>query len=282
MNTVAVETAPSRPFLKWVGGKTRLLPKILPYVPDLFENYYEPFLGGGAMYFAVRDRLAGIAHLHDLNGQLINVWQQVQAEPRALFEAMEYYASNDSKEFYYQQRLITPESQIEQAARVIYLNQTCWNGLWRVNKWGQFNVPWGQRAFRGIPFEILHSTSALLTTANITSEDFRDTLSRPQSGDFVYLDPPYLPISETSKFHLYTERRFRGPDLGELAALCHEMTDRGVHWIMSNRYGAGLRELFPHNEIVSFTARRSVAAQNRRDVEEIKSPEALILSPGIS
>lgn len=270
-------TPPLRPFLKWAGGKTRLLTRILPYVPDRFENYHEPFLGGGAMFFAVRSRMTGSANLHDLNDRLVNVWRTVQQDPAGLFEAMAYYRANDSKDFYYEQRQAEPATLAGQAAWFIYVNQTSWNGLWRVNKWGQFNVPWGDRPFRGIDSDTLHRISDALIGASITHDDFRVTLEKPQPGDFVYLDPPYLPISDTSKFYLYTEKRFRAPDLAELATLCQALTERGVHWVMSNRDTEQVRDLFSGHEIVRFTARRSVAAQNRRDVEKTDSPEALIL-----
>ena len=271
------QTQRPRPFLKWAGGKTRLLPKILPYVPTDVRDYHEPFLGGGAMFFTVANRLAGVAHLHDLNSQLINVWQRVQQDPDVLLEALAFYADQDSKEFDYEQRAAEPSTLASQAARFVYLNQTSWNGLWRVNRWGKFNVPWGQRPFRGMDRDALFAISDLLVGATITSDDFRVTLQKPQAGDFVYLDPPYLPISDTSKFYLYNQVRFRAPDLEDLAALCHELTSRGVAWMMSNRDTPQVRELFADNEIVQFTARRSVAAQNRRDIEQADSPEALIL-----
>jgi DNA adenine methylase len=253
------------------------LPKILPYVPDSFDSYHEPFLGGGALFFAVRERIGGTAYLHDLNEVLTNVWQVVQQDPSGLSRALAYYAVNDSKDFYYGQRNDPPATRVDRAAWFLYLNQTAWNGLWRVNKWGQFNVPWGDRPFRGFDDEALARISDALIGASITAEDFRVTLGKPKAGDFVYLDPPYLPISDTSKFHLYTERRFRAPDLNELAQLCQDLTDRGVHWMMSNRDTEQVRDLFPDSRIVRFTARRSLAAQNRRDVEQPQSPEALIL-----
>lgn len=266
-----------RPFLKWAGGKGRLLTRILPYLPASFDNYHEPFLGGGAMFFAVRERMTGAAHLHDLNDVLINVWQRVQEDPAALSAELEWYHQRDSKDFYYEQRSAEPKTRTQQAARFIYLNQTAWNGLWRVNKFGQFNVPWGDRPFRGIDEDTLFRISDALIGATLTNMDFRDSLEKPRAGDFVYLDPPYLPISDTSKFHLYTEKRFRAPDLAELADLCHRLTDRRVHWIMSNRDTRQVRDLFPGCDIIRFTTRRSVAAQNRRDVEELDSPEALLI-----
>ena len=269
-----------RPFLKWAGGKG-LLPKLLPYVPDRFDDYHEPFLGGGAMFFAVRDRIGGVAHLHDLNEHLTNVWQCVQQDPSGFLAGMKSFLEYDSEDFYYAQRSATPPRLVEQAARFVYLNQTSWNGLWRVNKWGQFNVPWGRRPFRGLDPQIVYRIADALMGASITSEDFRDTLRKPQAGDFVYIDPPYLPLSDTSKFYLYTERRFRAPDLLELADLCHVLTERGVLWMMSNRDTEQVRRLFPANRIIRFTARRSVAAQNRRDIELADSPEALVLGRGV-
>jgi DNA adenine methylase len=266
-----------RPFLKWAGGKTRLLARILPHVPETFDNYHEPFLGGGAMFFAVRERATGTAHLHDLSDVLVNVWLHVRDDPSALLEALEYYREHDSKDFFYEQRTAEPDTRVEQAARFIYLNQTAWNGLWRVNRWGQFNVPWGQRPFRGLDEDVMYRTSDALIGATVTADDFRATLEKPRAGDFVYLDPPYLPLSDTSKFFLYTEKRFRAPDLAELASICTDLTERGVSWIMSNRDTEQVRELFGDHTIVRFTTRRSVAAQNRRDVEAAHSPEALVI-----
>lgn len=277
---VAARTS-ARPFLKWVGGKTRLLPRLVPYVPASFADYHEPFLGGGAMFFAVQERMSGMPHLHDLNEELVNAWQCLQQDPSGLLRAMEHYLVNDSKTFYYEQRSAAPQTCVDRAARFIYLNQTSWNGLWRVNRWGGFNVPWGDRPFRGLTEETVYRVSELLIGASITSNDFRVALQKPQAGDFVYLDPPYLPISDTSKFYLYTQRRFRLPDLEQLADLCQGLTDRGVMWMMSNRDTQNVRDLFPRETIIRFTARRGVAAQNRRDVEATNSPEVLIVGGGL-
>ncbi|WP_163275571.1 DNA adenine methylase [Cellulomonas iranensis] len=274
---LAPATRPLKPFIKWAGGKTRLLPKLLPHLPSTFTDYYEPFLGGGAMFFAARDRMCGVPHLHDLNEELVNAWLAVRDCPSALQAELDVLKEQDSEEFYYSMRPRQPVEPLERAARFIYLNQTSWNGLWRVNRWGGFNVPWGQRAFRGLDDELVDALEAALKDAVITVEDFRTTLTRPKAGDFVYLDPPYLPISDTSKFYLYTEKRFRKPDLEELAGLCHQLTERGVHWVLSNRDTPLVRELFVGARIVSLTTRRSVAAQNRRDVEKVDSPEVIVI-----
>lgn len=266
-----------RPFLKWAGGKSRLLQRILPHVPRAIENYHEPFLGGGAMFFAVRSRMNGTAHLTDLNEELITAWLAVQHHQDELYDALQHYAEQDSKDFYLSVRPLQLEGTVARAARFIYLNQTSWNGLWRVNKWGEFNVPWGDRPFRGISREKMARLAEALSDVVIVHGDFRKALDRPAVGDFVYLDPPYLPISDTSKFYLYTEQRFREPDLRELASLCRDLSRRGVHWIMSNRDTPLVRELFSDAQIVGLTVRRSVAAQNTRDVEARQSPEVIVV-----
>ena len=254
------DTTPLRPFLKWAGGKTRLLARILPHVPETFDNYHEPFLGGGAVFFAVRERTTGTAHIHDLNDILVNVWRQVRDDPAALLEALEYYRAKDSKDFYYEQRTAEPTTGVEQAARFIYLNQTAWNGLWRVNRRGQFNVPWGQRPFRGIDEDVMHRTSDALIGATISSEDFRVTLEKPRGGD-LRIPRPSIPAAlrhlEVLPLH---RKRFRAPDLAELARICDGLTESGVYWIMSNRDTAQVRDLFVGHTIIRFTTRRSVAA----------------------
>jgi len=270
----------SRPFLKWAGGKTRLLGRILPHVPARFSDYHEPFLGGGAVFFAVQDRFNGVAHLADLNEELIHAWIAVRDHADELQQALRVYEQNDSKEFYLGVRTDNPVGLVPRAARFIYLNQTSWNGLWRVNRWGQFNVPWGDREFRGLSNLTLASLDWSLARAEVRCEDFREALARPQRGDFVYLDPPYLPISDTSKFYLYTEKRFRKPDLVELALLCEALSARGVSWIMSNRDTPLVRELFGSFDIIRLTTKRSVAAQNKRDVEARESPEVVVVGRG--
>jgi DNA adenine methylase len=268
---------PVRPFLRWAGGKSRLLAKILPYVPRKFNRYYEPFLGGGAMFFAVGQRAAKGCTLADLNDELVNAWTVVRDNPEQFLRALKLYTGKDSESEYYKIRKANPKEPIQRAARFFYLNQTAWNSLWRVNRWGVFNVPWGDRPFRGIRLDELNQVSSALQNVEIANQDFRESLSYPTKGDFVYLDPPYLPVSDTSKFSGYTERRFRKDDLAELAELCRELSKRNVAWVMSNRDTARVHDLFSFAQIERLTARRSVSAQNRRDVEPANSPEAIII-----
>jgi DNA adenine methylase len=273
----AAKIAP-RPFLRWAGGKTRLLRHLLPHVPEQFESFYEPFLGGGAVFLAVGRRAAKRHTLADLNEELINTWLLVRDRPLELLAALEPYLGKDTEVAYYEVRDgEAPVDPIGRAARFVYLNQTAWNGLWRVNRWGRFNVPWGARPFRGYDEAQLLAVSAALHDVKLEHADFRTVLKRPRAGDFVYLDPPYLPVSDTSKFSGYTKQRFRAADLAELAELCEALTARGVKWVMSNRDTALVRDLFAHAKIVRMTTRRSVAAQNRRDVQPVDSPEAIVI-----
>lgn len=275
-----------KPFIRWAGGKTRLLPHILPHVPERFDNYFEPFLGGGAMFFAVQDRIQGRAQLADLNTHLIAAWIAMRDHQDELRPLLDWYREHDSKEFYYEARARTPHGLVPRAARFLYLNGVSWNHLWRENsKTGAMNVPWGDRAFKGFDDNALSAYRDLLQVADIQAVDFREAVSEARRGDFVYLDPPYLPVftksevekEPTSKFNKYTAKVFGEADLMDLAALCEALSARGVRWVMSNRDTAGVRELFPNAEVIGFTTRRSLAAQSKREVEDRHSPEAIII-----
>lgn len=275
-----------KPFVRWAGGKTRLLPRILPHVPDSFTNYFEPFLGGGAMFFAVQDRIGGRAHLADLNEHLVAAWVAMRDHQDELVPLLEWYRERDGKDFYYEVRANVPQGLVPTAARFLYLNGVSWNHLWRENsKTGAMNVPWGDRVFKGFDDDTLARLEITLRSTDIRATDFRQILAKPEAGDFVYLDPPYLPVftkaevekEPTSKFNKYTAKVFDETDLRDLAAICDDLSDRGVKWVMSNRDTPGVRELFPRSEIVRFTTRRSLAAQSKREVEARQSPEAILI-----
>lgn len=198
---------------------------------------------------------------------------------------LDWYKENDTKEFYYEVRVSTPEGLVARGARFIYLNQTSWNGLWRTNsKTGAMNVPWGDRPFRGLSDETFAGLAQSLSTTEVSFADFREACARAKPGDFVYLDPPYLPVwsnpdekEPTSKFNKYTSKVFGLADLEELAAICSDFTARGIQWVMSNRDNQGVRALFPDAEVIGFTTNRSIAAQSKRAVEARRSPEAIIV-----
>ena len=224
-----------KPFLRWAGGKTRLLSALLPFVPPKFNNYHEPFLGSGAMFFALRHR-ARACFLADLNSELVNLWRVIKEEPSALFQHTRPYLQRKGEDEYYVVRSESPDHHLERAARFLYLNQTAWNGLWRENRWGIFNVPYGARDFKGIDSDTLAALSRILMNVEVRELDFREAAKRTAKGDFIYFDPPYLAISDTSKFAGYNGTRFRLADLEELADLCKNLTKRGVHWMVGNIY----------------------------------------------
>jgi DNA adenine methylase len=206
-----------------------------------------------------------------------------QSELRPL---LDWYLANDSKEFYYEARAATPSHFVEKAARFLYLNGVSWNHLWRENsRTGAMNVPWGDRRFKGIDTVTMKRIGDVLARADIVAADFREVLDGPTRGDFVYLDPPYLPVftspdiekEPTAKFNKYTAKTFEMTDLLELADICADLSRRGVRWVMSNRDTESVHDLFPNAEIIRFTTHRALAAQSRREVEAHQSPEAIII-----
>lgn len=283
---IVTSSKPIKPFIRWAGGKSRLLSRILPHLPSRIVNYHEPFLGGGAVFLACADRVSGRSHLADLNEHLVAAWVAMRDHQSELRPLLDWYLANDSKEFYYKVRSASPQCLVEKGARFLYLNGVSWNHLWRENsRTGAMNVPWGDRKFRGISEATMQSIASVLSRASIVAADFREVLGRAKTGDFVYLDPPYLPVfsrpdverEPTAKFNKYTAKTFEMSDLIELSKLCADLSKRGVGWVMSNRDNESVRELFPDSEVIGFTTHRSLAAQSRREVEAHQSPEAIII-----
>lgn len=284
---ISADSKPFKPFIRWAGGKSRLLPRILPYVPINIRNYYEPFVGGGAVFLACAARVSGRSYLSDLNEHLVAAWIAMKDYQPELRPLLDWYQKNDSKEFYYEVRsTTTPSCSVEKAARFLYLNGVSWNHLWRENsRTGAMNVPWGNRRFKGFDDITMETAGVILAKADIGVADFRAALEGATRGDFVYLDPPYLPVfsrpdvekEPTAKFNKYTAKTFELPDLIDLAEICTELSRRGVQWVMSNRDTELVHSLFPGAEIVRFTTHRSLAAQSRREVEAHQSPEAIVI-----
>jgi len=274
-----------KPFIRWAGGKTRLLAKLLPHFPAQIANYHEPFVGGGSVFLAVRDRISGSAYLSDLNEHLVSAWIAMRDQPESLVPWLDWYRANDSKDLYYQVRAESPADPVEKAARFLYLNATSWNHLWRENsKTGTMNAPWGDRTFKGFDPVVLEQIKCTLEGVVICQRDFRTALAEVKPGDFVYLDPPYLPIftnadetEPTSKFNKYTAKVFDECDLDDLVAICKTLTAQGVQWVMSNRDTPGVRDLFGFADMVTFTTHRALSAQVGRTVEAKQSPESIII-----
>ena len=234
---------PAKPILKWAGGKTQMLGDLLPKVPSSYGRYIEPFLGGGAMFFALQPEQAVIA---DSNPELINLYRQVAIHVDDVVCQLKKY--ENTQEMFYAVRgqdwTMLPEA--EAAARTIFLNKTCFNGLYRVNKKGRFNVPFGKYKNPKIcDEEGLKAASAALKKAEIVCGDYLLVLEHyAQPGDFVFLDPPYLPISEYSDFKRYTKEQFYEEDHVELAKMVKTLHERGCHVILTNSNHPLVHELY--------------------------------------
>ncbi|MEH1890737.1 MAG: DNA adenine methylase [Nostoc sp.] len=226
------ETSP-RPFLKWAGGKSRLIQQYIPYFPKSYKNYYEPFLGGGAVFFYLQP---SAAILTDINADLINTYYCVRDHVEELISLLKEHKIRHNKDYYYSIRNYSGGTDIEKAARIIYLNKTCFNGLYRVNSQGKFNVPLGRYENPNICHEnLLRLASIALSHAEIQQADFTEVLNHATSSDdFVFFDPPYHPISDTSYFTAYNQNCFSKKDQELLRDTCAELASRGVKVMVCN------------------------------------------------
>ncbi len=231
----------AKPFLKWAGGKTALLPELLKAAPEQIETYYEPFVGGGALFFALQ--AAGRfkhAVLSDSNQELINAYTQVRDNVDGLIRALQvhqrkYRAAEDRAEYYYTIRGKRLTCDLGGAANLILLNKTCFNGLYRVNSKGQFNVPHGRYKNPTICDEVnLRAVSEALQGVELMVADFTEAPSPAGEGDFVYFDPPYVPVSETAYFTSYTAKDFGKEEQERLATAAATLACQGSQVVLSN------------------------------------------------
>ena len=262
----------ARPFLKWAGGKTQLLHELLPLVPNEFDNYYEPFLGGGALFFALQPKRA---ELNDINPDLVNCYLQVRDSLDSVVELLEEHQKRHDKKYYYQIREQTSlRSKVKKAARFIYLNKTCYNGLYRVNRNGHFNVPIGNyKNPKILDLENLSACSKALQNTEIFNLSYKDFLRNNVAGkgSFVYLDPPYIPVSEYSDFDRYTKEKFRIGDQFELALQYGALVDRGCYALLSNSSSELSERLYSYFKVRHVKAARSInkSSDKRGKVTEV-------------
>jgi DNA adenine methylase len=254
------EAQAAKPFLKAVGGKTVLLPEILPRLPAKIKTYYEPFLGGGAVFFALA--AAGRferAVVSDANEELAITYVALANLTDKVVRALKKHVYDETH--YYSVRAQDPlklEMSVR-AARLIYLNKTCFNGLWRVNRKGQFNVPFGRYTNPTIcDEENLRAVSLALRRVTVASLDFEKTVLPAKRGDAVYFDPPYVPVSETANFTAYTAGGFGPDDQARLRDVAKRLDERGVHVLLSNADTPLVRELYKGFRIESVQAPRRV------------------------
>lgn len=256
---------PAGPFLKWAGGKTQLLPALLKVIPRKIRTYHEPFIGGGALFFKLAsDRRFERAVLSDFNKELVDCYKVVQSFPDELTARLrEHWNQNwNTPEYFKEMRSQDPESlsHIDRAARTVYLNKTCFNGLYRVNKSGQFNVPFGKfgnpSLFRSE--NIAACSYALNHFAALLCGDFVVAIDDAEEGDVVYFDPPYVPISETANFAAYTSSGFDMNDQIRLSIAFKNIVARGGLPILSNSDTPFVRDLYEGFELHVVQATRAI------------------------
>jgi DNA adenine methylase len=230
-----------KPFVKWAGGKRQLIPILNENLPDTFGTYFEPFLGGGALLFhMLTERQGQKCSISDLNSDLVLSYTTIRDRTEALITSLKNHERNyqkDSKSYYYSIRESNPRSQIEKTSRLIFLNRTCFNGLYRVNSKGKFNVPLGKYSNPNIVNEDnLRSVSHILQSRKVAIQcrDFESVLRDAKKGDLVYFDPPYQPVSDTANFTSYTNKDFTYDDLSRLAELCMDLDSKGCRVLLSN------------------------------------------------
>lgn len=246
----------SAPFVKWAGGKRALVPALTALLPASYGDYYEPFVGGGAMFFALAPRRA---HLNDANEELINCYVVVRDRLDDLLAGLA--AHTNTAAHYERVRAQRPADldDVARAARLVYLNRTCFNGLYRVNRRGEFNTPYGRyRNPTLVPVEPLRSASRALQDVTLTAGGYREACATARAGDLVYLDPPYVPAGGHADFRRYHREQFRDDDHEELARLFKELDARGCHVRLSNSHTPLVFDLYADWTIHEVTTRRAI------------------------
>jgi len=249
-----------KPFFKWVGGKTQLLPQILPRVPEKIGGYFEPFVGAGALFFS----LAEVPRwrtpiLADTNPDLLCAYRILRDSPEDLIAELGQMRRNKAE--FLRVRRTEPTDDLERAVRFIYLMKTCFNGLWRVNRSGQFNTPFGASSTPICDADHLRACSRALQGSQLRLGDFEATTHDAREGDFVYFDPPYLPLNDAKSFTSFTPGGFTLNDQIRLRDHALKLEQRGVTVLLSNSGGKMTRDLYAeHFDLTPVKARRSVSA----------------------
>ena len=261
------------PIVKWVGGKRQLMFELLKNRPKSYNRYFEPFIGGGALFFELQPENA---YISDMNEELINLYSVVRDNVYELISDLNKHEI--SKEYFLEIRNLdrTDEyknlSNVQRASRFIYLNRTCFNGLYRVNSQGQFNVPFGNyKNPRIVDENNLLNCSELLKNTEIKCADFSEIMTKVKKGDFVYFDPPYVPLNETSSFTSYTKDGFDMDMQFKLREVCDELDSMGVMFMLSNSDTKFVNELYSNYEIKKVFASRAVDAnaEGRGKITEV-------------
>lgn len=266
-----------KPFTKWTGGKRKLLPILTELLPDDFNRYYEPFIGGGALLFKL---LPHDAVINDFNEELINSYLQIRDNPNELIDLLAEHSDKNSKDYYLNIRSadrdgrIESMTDVERAARILYMLRVDFNGLYRVNSKNQFNVPYGRyKNPKILDKDLIYEVSGYLNANNIQilQGDFANAVTDAIDGDLVYFDPPYIPLSETSSFTSYTHEGFSYEDQVRLRNTVRDLTRRGVNVILSNSSSPLVEDLYQEFNLHYVDASRTNGAKptSRGKIKEI-------------
>lgn len=266
-----------QPFTKWTGGKRQLLEELRSYMPETYGRYFEPFVGGGALFFDLAPEQAVI---NDFNEELINAYRQIKNNPAELINLLIKHKENNSKDYYLALRSADRDGRIsrmtgvERAARILYMLRVDFNGLYRVNSKNQFNVPYGRyKNPKIVDVDLLYQISEYLNEndVEILQTDFAEAVKDAETGDFVYFDPPYIPLNETSSFTSYTHEGFSYEEQVRLRDTFKELTERGVYTMLSNSSSPLVEELYKDFNIYFVEAQRTNGAKSssRGKISEI-------------
>lgn len=280
-----MEEIKTKPLLKWAGGKRQLLPTLIKRMPERYDTYFEPFLGGGALLFALQPKSA---YVNDLNSELINMYLVVKNKPQELFIELEKHEKNHGHDYFYEIRNLdrtdefSIKTDVELAARTIYLNHTCFNGLYRVNRKGYFNTPLGRYKKPNIlDKENITSVHKYFNgnNVNLYNDDYKKILKKVKQNDFVYLDPPYDPISKTESFTGYTSVGFSRDDQIKLKEECDRLNRIGAFFMVSNSNTKFIKELYKDYKIIVIPAKRCI---NSKGNKRKNSTEVIIINYQLS
>ncbi|MBS4764325.1 MAG: DNA adenine methylase [Brachyspira sp.] len=256
-----------KPFVKWAGGKNGLINSLISFIPKNFNSYFETFVGGGALFFYLKNLNilnSKKIYLNDKNTELINAYKQIKINPNKLLEELEILKNNHSKEYFYKIRNLDRDfdfyslSEVFRAARFIYLNKTCFNGLCRYNAKGNFNTPMGSYKNPKIyDKDLIFSVHEVLKNVSITNKDFEVVSLKAKKGDFVYFDPPYYPLNKTSSFVSYTDN-FSANEQIRLYKLFKMLDCEGIKVLQSNSNTDFIKELYKDFEIIEVISKRAI------------------------
>jgi DNA adenine methylase len=256
-------SAEPRPFIKWAGSKRFLLPDIVPLLPTSFRTYHEPFFGAGALFFLIQPN---VAYLADACSELISTYLEVAEHPNEILEKLRNWPTN-SRVYYQLRDKVSSETTIDAAARFIYLNRNCWNGLYRVNLTGKFNVPYGRPKTANKLNEANFAACATAlskTRIHLAAADFEVSLKRVRAHDLVFLDPPYVTQHSNNGFREYNERIFSWSDQVRLAGAAQKLVDRGAYVIVTNAYHSDIADLYPRFRLVKVERASTIASNKER------------------